>query len=267
MTGIVERAATLLGSQVTGMERLHGGDLSRVLRLRLCDGRSIVAKIGGPASVEAGMLRTMRAAGVPAPAVIAVDGEILLLEDLGRDDGPGGAWEDLGGVLATLHRARGDGFGWSSDYAFGPVAIANAPAEDWPAFWAERRLLPFCPHIAPDLARRVETLAARLADHLPARPRVSLLHGDLWTGNILARTGRVRGLIDPACYYGHGEVDLAMLTLFGRPGAGFWSAYGPLESSADRRRPIYQLWPALVHLRLFGDGYRALVESCLKAAG
>jgi fructosamine-3-kinase len=70
-------------------------------------------------------------------------------------------------------------------------------------------------------------------------------------------------LIDPACYHGHAEVDLAMLTLFDAPPGEFWDAYGPLEPGWEDRRDAYQLFPALVHLRLFGSGYAALVDRLL----
>ena len=98
----------------------------------------------------------------------------------------------------------------------------------------------------------------------PAR-RAAVLHGDLWSGNVVACDGRLRGLIDPACYHGHAEVDLAMLCLFSRPDTTFWDAYGTLEPGIEDRRALYQLWPALVHLRLFGSGYRGLVERLLAA--
>ena len=77
--------------------------------------------------------------------------------------------------------------------------------------------------------------------------------------------GRVSGLIDPACYHGHGEVDLAMLSLFDAPIAAFFKDYGAPEPGHDERAPIYTLWPALVHLRLFGANYQAMVERLLRA--
>jgi fructosamine-3-kinase len=58
-----------------------------------------------------------------------------------------------------------------------------------------------------------------------------------------------------------------MLHLFGRPGPGFAEGYGPLAPGWEARRPVYQLWPALVHLRLFGGGYRGMVEGLLDRAG
>lgn len=264
---LARRAAALLGTTASGERILHGGDLSSVLRLDTRDGRRVVAKAGPRVAVEARMLGAMAAAGAPAPAVLAVGDGVFVMEDLGADEGPGGAWADLGAVLRGLHGATGETCGWPEDYAFGPVAIPNGPMDDWPAFWAERRLLPSCAAITADLACRVEALAARLPDLLPRHPRPALLHGDLWSGNVMARGGRVIGLIDPACYYGDPEVDLAMLSLFGSPSPALQASYGPLDPGWETRRSIYQLWPALVHLRLFGAGYRGLVARCLDAAG
>ena len=102
---------------------------------------------------------------------------------------------------------------------------------------------------------------------LPRTPSPALLHGDLWSGNALFGPGHTAHLIDPACYFGHAEVDLAMLRLFGQPDSAFQEGYGATDAGIADRRPIYQLWPALVHLRLFGAGYRGLVERCLRAAG
>ena len=261
--GLAQRAADLLGGGLRSARTLQGGDLSEVVRLEVLDGRCAVAKTAPGATAEAGMLRALDAAGVPVPGVLAVAEGLLVLEDLGPSGGLQGAWGDLGAVLRRLHGVRGPGYGWGCDYAFGPVPIANAPCDDWPTFWAERRLLPFCAHLPAPLARRVEALALRLPEALPRHPAPALLHGDLWTGNILARGGRVVGLIDPACHHGHAEVDLAMLRLFGQPGPAFEDAYGAPEPGAAERRPIYQLWPALVHLRLFGAAYLGLVERCL----
>lgn len=237
------------------------------MRVTLADGRIAVVK-GGPAPrTEAAMLAAIRAAGAPAPAVLAVADDLLALEPLADAGGLGAAWGDLGAALRRLHAARGDRYGWGEDYAFGPVAIPNAPLPDWPDFWAERRVLNAAPHVPADLARRLEAAARRLPDLLPARPAPALLHGDLWTGNVLAAGGRITGLIDPACYHGDPEADLAMLHLFGRPGPAFAKAYGPLDPGWEARRAAYALWPALNHLRLFGAGYRGMVEGFLEAIG
>jgi len=267
LSPLAEAAARLLGSPVQRVEPLHGGDLSDVVRLVFEDGAQAVAK-GGPApQVEADMLRAIRAARAPAPEVLAADDSVLVLEALLESGGLGGdAWAQLGRAVRRLHDSHGESYGWEADYAFDHVAIPNAPLDDWPAFWAERRLLAEVARLPADIAARLERLSARLPELLPQVPPAGLLHGDLWTGNVLVGDGAV-WLIDPACYYGHGEVDLAMLSLFGSPSEAFWAEYGAPEPACPQRRTIYQLWPAIVHLGLFGSGYRGMVEDRLDAVG
>lgn len=266
---LARAGAALLGAELADWRAVAGGDLSTVVRARLAGWGEAVFKTGPDPMAEADMLRAIAAAGVPAPRVLAVSERVLALEAL-PEDGRGlsaEGWAELGAAVRRLHGATGTDWGWPRDYNFGKVEIPNAAAPDWPTFWAERRLLPSLPALPADLARRLERLAADLGNRLPRDPARSLLHGDLWAGNVLARGGRFSGLIDPACYHGHAEVDLAMLHLFGSPGATFASGYGPPEPGASARRPIYQLWPALVHVRLFGGGYLGLVARLLDAAG
>ncbi len=206
--------------------------------------------------------------GAPVPRVLGVADDILLLEYLTEARAaPKGGWRTLGEGLRALHGPEMYGYGWDEDYAFGHVAIPNGWAEDWTAFWAERRLLPLTHALpAPPLARRVEAVAARLPELIPDRPpHPALLHGDLWTGNVLFGDGTAH-LIDPACYHGDAEVDLAMLALFGTPpDPAFWDAYGQPDAGWATRRAVYQLWPALVHVSLFGAGYHPMIETRLNA--
>ena len=259
-------AERLIGRRAASERRLSGGDLSAVFRLSFADGDSIIAKQAPTATAEADMLRAIRAAGAPAPRVFAAEGEWLLMEEVEASAPVSAAWPDLVRTLAHLHAASGADYGWPVDHGFGPVAIDNRPTSDWPTFWAERRLLCHLPFVEPDIARRVERLAGRLHDDLPRRPAPSLLHGDLWGGNVLATGSRVAALIDPACYHGDREVDIAMLTLFDRPPPYFFEALA-LDTGWRRRQPIYRLWPLLVHLRLFGDSYRDSVGSALATLG
>ncbi|WP_273505234.1 fructosamine kinase family protein [Fulvimarina manganoxydans] len=263
MTKLAAAGERLLGGRITASKSLSGGDLSALLLVTMEDGRKAVLK-GGPAPrTEGSMLEVIAKTGAPAPAVLAVDDDVLAIEWLASDDSLQRAWGSLGAVLKTLHADEGPDYGWPEPYAFGPVAIDNRPAADWPSFFAERRLMVHAAHIPEDLARRIEGLCSNLTDRLPKTPYASLLHGDCWSGNILVSKGCVTGLIDPASYYGDREVDLAMLHLFASPGPAFTEAYGSLAPGFEERRAIYTLWPALVHLRLFGSGYRRLVERLL----
>nr|WP_315381622.1 fructosamine kinase family protein [uncultured Sphingomonas sp.] len=261
-TSLADRAAALLGVPVLGAAALSGGDLSAVHRLRLADGGSAIAKQGPLVSEEAEMLVAIAARGAPAPPVLAVGEDLLLIEEMPNDGHLGTSWDSLATVLQTLHAVPGRGYGWPVDYAFGRVAIPSGTTKDWPSFWAERRLRTHLPHVPASLARRLDRLADRLPDLLPQHPAPALLHGDLWGGNVLTSAGRVTALIDPACYHGDREVDAAMLTLFDAPPSRFFDALA-LAPGWQERQPIYRLWPLLVHLRLFGSSYVGAVEAAL----
>ncbi|KUF10355.1 fructosamine kinase family protein [Pseudoponticoccus marisrubri] len=258
---------SVFGAPVAGATQVQGGDLSDLLRVTLQTGRVLAVKRGPYVGTEARMLRAMALAGAAVPDVLHNGGRLLCLEWL-DETAPAGAeaWAALGTGLRRMHNSRSADYGWPEDYAFGAVAIENAMLPDWPGFWAERRLAPCLPALPADLARRVETVIARLPDLLPAQVDGALLHGDLWTGNALF-SGEDAYMIDPACYHGHSEVDLAMLELFGQPPDSFWRAYGPLEQGRDARVPLYQLWPALVHVRLFGAGYHGMAAGLLDRLG
>ena len=263
-----------LGAQVQARRPLHGGDLSDVTRLDLADGRRVVLKTGPVAGVEARMLDALQAAGAPVPQVLWTTDTAFVMTFLPTAPATPTHWQALGHALRALHEHRPEDtpYGWPEDYAFGAVTIPAAPLSagrdrTWPDFWAEARLAADLSALPPDIARRIEALCPRLPDLLPRDPGPGLLHGDLWQGNLHFGPDGAAHLIDPACCHGDGEVDLAMLHLVGQPGPGFDAAYGPLAPGWQARRPLYQLWPALVHLRLFGAGYRGLVERLLSATG
>ena len=266
MSSIAEACRRLLGAAPVAERRLHGGDLSEVLWLSLPGGAEAVVKRGGRSAAEARMLRALAAAGAPVPEVLGVVDDLLFLAALEERAPDAEGWRAAGRALRALHETHGPGYGWSEGYGFARIAIDNRPLARWPDFWAERRLLPLVGHLPADLRRRTERLARDLPQRLPETPPPSLLHGDLWQGNLLF-SGREAYFIDPACYHGHAEVDLAMLSLFGTPPAAFRQGYGAAGPGEAARRPIYQLGPALMHVALFGAGYYSLVERLLSEAG
>ncbi|WAT17616.1 fructosamine kinase family protein [Aurantiacibacter sp. MUD11] len=259
-----ETIAAVTGSEVSGANKLAGGDLGGALLVELADGGRLVAKHGPLVAREAEMLRAIAAAGAPAPKVLHAEGELLLMEHVEADGEAG--WDSLADALNLLHAGQEAPFGWDADYAFGPVPIFNTQAENWSRFWAQNRLLCHGEKVDGSLTRRLEALAKRLPSILPATPPPALLHGDLWGGNVLFNRGKLVALIDPACYIGHREVDVAMLTLFDFPPDSFFDAL-ELEPGWRERLPVYRLWPLLVHLRLFGHAYRQRVKAELGKLG
>ncbi|HEX8263525.1 MAG TPA: fructosamine kinase family protein [Allosphingosinicella sp.] len=268
MTAFARRVAALTGVGEERIERLAGGDLSEALLIRRPDGRLSVAKRALSTGAEAAMLRAMAAAGLPAPVVEGEHEGLLLLEHVANDRvfSPA-AWADVGAWLRRLHNQAGEQYGWPVDYQIGTVALDNRERRDWPGFWAEQRLAATAAVLDRPWRERVASLVRNIGEIAPQSPRPSLLHGDLWGGNILVSQGRLAALIDPACYHGDAEVDLAMLTLFDSPGETFWESYGPLEPGWEERRPLYQLFPALLHMRLFGETYAGMVDRLLGRLG
>jgi fructosamine-3-kinase len=239
---------------------LHGGDIGEVVRAELADGRLVVVKTTSyDAGLEAEGLQALADAGAPVPEVLAVDPRRLVLTHL---EGPAD-WSGLGAAVARVHGQLADRFGWERDNVIGPLPQRNTPSSHWPTFYIEQRLAPYLDDLPPETARRLErAMAGPLEAILDHDAAPSLVHGDLWTGNIVGG----RWLIDPAVHHADREVDLAMLALFGDVPASFHRSYTevwPLDPGWERRRPALQLAPLLVHVRLFGGGYVAGVEGLL----
>jgi protein-ribulosamine 3-kinase len=216
-------------------------------------------------AAEADGLAALRAAGLAAPMLLSqgsVGGEAyLLLEHLDLD-GPAD-FAALGRMLAEAHRRPGPRFGWQRDNYIGPTPQQNAWSEAWAVFWRERRLQPQLALAGKNgFELRAEGLDGLLEDH---QPQPSLLHGDLWSGNVgFTAAGPV--VFDPAVYYGDREADLAMTELFGGFPPQFYAAYRhafPLPPGYERRKHLYNLYHLLNHLNLFGGGYLGQVQATL----
>ncbi|MDV3309217.1 MAG: fructosamine kinase family protein [Cyclobacteriaceae bacterium] len=181
-------------------------------------------------------------------------------------------WRTLGRQLAALHRTSWHQYGLDHDNYMGSLPQENAPSHDWVSFFIERRLHPQLKlgvdarRISSDVTTQFEILFKRLRDILNQEPP-SLVHGDLWSGNVIVDDTGNPCLIDPAVYYGHREIDLAMTELFGGFDQDFYDAYEeafPTEPSLQERLDIYKLYPLLVHVNLFGGGYLGEVRAILR---
>jgi fructosamine-3-kinase len=244
---------------------LSGGDVGEVVLAELGDGRRVVVKTTTyDARLEAEGLAALAAAGAPVPEVLDVTTSRLVLAHVG---GPPD-WTGLGRALAAVHRrVAAEGFGWPHDNVIGPLPQRNGWWTSWPDLYLEHRLAPYLGDLPTAVARRLErAMGGPLHDVLDHDAVPSLVHGDLWSGNIVAG----RWLVDPAVHHADRELDLAMLALFGDAPLAFHRAYEeawPLDVGARQRRAALQLAPLLVHVRLFGAGYVTGVERRLDELG
>ncbi len=259
--------------------RLGGGYINEAWRVTLQDGSEAFVKSGpetipGEYAVEAAGLAWLSEPGlVRTPGVLEVAQDYLALEwiEPGRLSEAGAA--ELGRGLAGTHAAGAESFGAPpgapAETGFGSLRLPNGPADDWPTFYAERRLLPLAAiahgrgSLSASGASMIEGVCSRLAGLCgPAEPPARL-HGDLWSGNVMADSSGRAWLIDPSAYGGHREMDLAMLRLFGAPSERIFEAYedvAPLAEGWEERVELCQLAPLLVHAALFGGSYGAAVE-------
>jgi fructosamine-3-kinase len=173
--------------------------------------------------------------------------------------------ESLGRGLATLHRARAPRFGFPSPNYCGSTKQDNRFCDSWPEFYRDRRLRPLVKALADRGRcttadrRAYDHLMDRLDDLLATNAIPSLIHGDLWSGNVLW-TARGPGLVDPACAYADREMEFGITTLFGGLGPAAFASYEeawPLPHGWRDRNPLYQLYHLLNHAVLFGGNYGA----------
>ena len=272
-----------LGVEIRRLDGLSGGCVGDVYRADLSDDRSVVVKVDSGISprldIEGYMLDYLREhSALPVPQVLHSTPHVLIMECLPGDSQFSAAAQDhAAALLAALHDVRGGAFGLERDTLIGGLHQANPPAPAWIPFFREHRLIAMAreAHRAGRLAKAMVARVLRFADKLDAlleEPEYpSLLHGDVWTTNVLAEGGRITGFVDPAVYYGHPEIELAFITLFGTFGDAFFRRYDELRGIRpgffEVRRDIYNIYPLLVHVRLFGGGYVSGVERVLTHHG
>jgi fructosamine-3-kinase len=278
--------ASRLGCEIVGTRNLHGGDIHAAYRVELGGGGAVFVKSspGAPRGMfteEARGLEWLRAAGaLRIPAVIAVGDDeegprFLALEYLEPGRHPSAFDEKLGRGLAALHRFGAPAYGFDHDNYIGSLPQSNRAHGTWAAFYREQRLLPLVRRaidgrfLATDVRAKFDRLFDRLESMVGPIEPPSRLHGDLWGGNLHADDQGQPCLIDPAVYGGHREVDLAMMRLFGGFGSRVFAAYDeawPLADGHEGRVPLYQLYPLLVHVNLFGGGYAGSLQRALEEA-
>ncbi len=281
---LIDRIRSALDMDVVRTLPLAGGCVGDVSAAELASGERVVVK-AAPAGtnakldLEGWMLSYLHDhSALPVPSVRHAAPDLLIMEHVVTSGGmTASAEQEAADHLAALHAIRGDAFGLERDTLIGGLDQPNTETASWVTFFAEQRLLYMAgeAHTAgrlpAALMHRVEDLCGRLPTWLSEPAHPSLIHGDMWTGNVLCDGGRIAGFVDPAAYYADAEIELAFSTLFGTFGDAFFSRYQEHRPLApgffEERRDLYNLYPLLVHVRLFGGSYVQSVERTLKKFG
>lgn len=278
--------STAIGSRVLESSRVLGGDVNDAFEVKLEDGRRVFVKSNGSADplmfpAEArGLAMIADVDSLRTPRVLAVSPEqtrgphFLVLEFIQTGSPRVTMEEELGRGLAMLHCVRMPRFGLDYENFIGPLPQSNRPHASWAEFYRWERLhkqleiAVAAGRIDANLRRQFDKLLGRLDEFVGPPEPPTLLHGDLWSGNLLIDERGGPCVIDPAVYGGHREVDLAMMKLFGGFSSRVFAAYEEAYPSApghERRVLLHQLYPLMVHVNLFGGMYVASVRRALSA--
>ncbi len=197
--------------------------------------------------------------------------QVLVLEWIEAGTRTSEFWKTFGEQLAQLHSVDSKEFGLNEDNYMGSVKQLNEWKNIWSDFFRENRLEPLvekCVNqqlLTDKHQQQFEKVYLKLPEVFPEE-KPSLVHGDLWSGNFMCNVHAQPVLIDPAVYYGHRSVDLAMTTLFGGFDKGFYEAYNynfPLPKNYKEQWEICNLYPLLIHLLLFGRSYLPQIQHTL----
>ncbi len=270
---------TIINDEITAITPLSGGMISEVVKISFENRQPLVAKLSQSdhnLTIEAYMLDYLIThSELPIPKVIHAEKQLLLIDYI--DSGTGlssNIQSELGQMIAQLHQVTADQYGLERDTLIGPLHQPNPKSDSWIDFFRDERLL-YMAEIAlksgnlpkPTYARILK-LAEKLADYIIEPSTPTLIHGDMWTTNILVKDDHVVGIIDPSVYYAHNEMELAYMTLFDTVGQAFFESYQqimPIDADFFTvRRHIYGLYPLLVHVKIFGGSYANLVDATLK---
>jgi fructosamine-3-kinase len=274
--------SNLLNQSITNILPVSGGDISKAYQINTSN-NSYFLKVNKVASAlemfqkEANGLRSISQTNtIKTPKFITCNAfensSFILMEFIESKSPSSEDFKILGNQLADLHKYTSEYFGLNEDNFIGSLPQSNQQSKAWIDFYILERLWPQLKmakqkQLLSDKEIPTEEALKNGLTPLFFNKKPSLLHGDLWRGNYLISKNGEPYLVDPAIYYGHSEVDIAMSKLFGGFGDAFYQAYHSnlaKDEHTSARMEIYQLYYLLVHLNLFGASYYGSVSTILK---
>ncbi|WP_053990331.1 fructosamine kinase family protein [Mangrovimonas sp. TPBH4] len=281
-TNIITYLSDQLNESILDFQSISGGDISQAYKLNTKHNSYFLKTNKSPKALDMfqkealGLKLIAETNTISTPNVLHCsqleDISLLLMEYIPAKTPSSKDFKTLGEELGNLHKVSNNSFGFDSDNYIGSLHQSNKPTDTWIEFYVNERLFPqlqlaiqnqlLLDSECPSKEQMIEKLAPFFQNVVP-----SLLHGDLWSGNYLISQDGTPYLIDPAPYYGHHEVDIAMTKLFGGFAPEFYMAYykkHPESSYTEDRISIYQLYYLLVHLNLFGKSYYSSVSHLLE---
>ncbi|MEO9887568.1 MAG: fructosamine kinase family protein [Balneola sp.] len=259
-----------VGQKIIASHSQSGGDINQASIIELSSNDSFFLKWNGSApehmfkSESKGLKMLFDAkTELIIPEVILIGKDFLLLSLIESCSANSASDFNFGVQLAKLHRNSSENFGLDHDNFIGKLPQRNRTHKSWANFFIQERIEPQIKlgidsgKFLDSLDNKIEKLASVVEKLFPDEPP-ALLHGDLWSGNYMYTTNGIASIYDPAVYYGHREMDLAMTKLFGGFSKDFYEGYDseyPLEDGFEERIQLCNLYPILVHANLFGGGY------------
>jgi fructosamine-3-kinase len=265
-----------INDRIVSIAPLSAANNAQIYRLSLGTGRMLVAKVAERGlDTEAFMLKYLADnSKLPVPKIYYSNEHVIVMQCVEAqamvdDQGQQHAAE----LLAALHQVRAESYGLERDTLIGSLKQPNPQTKDWAKFFIENRLL----HMAQEAVReakmdakilkQVEKLAPKFTGMLKNPNPPSLIHGDIWGGNILAGRGKILAFVDPAIYYADPEIELAFIRSFNTFNSLFFTKYNEINPIKpgfyEERADVYSIYPLLVHTRLFGSSYARKVQKIL----
>lgn len=279
-----EFIANKLSQDVLNISPLQGGDINDTFLIQTA-GRQYVLKRNKRTRFpqmfekEAKGLNKLSLNGLITPKVINVfeddEDQFLILAHI-KSEGPQHQfWKNFGQALGNLHLNSQEYFGLEYPNYIGSLVQLNDKKNEWETFFAENRIQPLVKKAFDRQLLGKKHLLwfdgfSKALPNLVPKEKPALIHGDLWSGNLMCGMGQTPVFIDPAIYYGHREMDIAMTKMFGGFDKAFIDYYNeifPMEKGWENRISLHNLYPNLVHLILFGKSYLREIEGVIKVFG